>query len=92
MIATESISKAKLNKLPENVFRLIGLGQYSLYEVSVPGNAAVLYALRTGAKDIFLLDKHGTPLEKVSTSEFEIRKKVSISDNPVRSAVPNLCF
>ncbi len=94
MIHIKSVSKSQLNGLPVNVFRLIGLGKYTLYEVSDSENPQVFYALRTGAQEIFLLSENGEPLDRVPQAQgnFKIKGKVDIQDVPVIASVPNLCF
>jgi hypothetical protein len=92
MISVKSISKASLNKLPEEALRLIGMGQYSLYEISIEGNLDIVYALRTGAKKIYLLNQDGEPVDEQSIVDFSIKSKILVRDTNIQAAVPNLCL
>lgn len=80
MLAKKTISRKKLNKLPEEALRLINMGQYSLYEVSVENRPDVVYALRTEATKIYLLNKNGKPIKELSSVNFSIKSKVVIED------------
>jgi hypothetical protein len=92
MISTKSVPKSSLEKLPEEVLRLIGMGQYSLYEVAIEGHSDVAYALRTGAKKFYLLNKDGEPVNEQSSVNFSIKSKILIRDANIQAAVPNLCL
>jgi hypothetical protein len=85
MISTKSVSKTTLSKLPEEVLRLVSMGQYSLYKVTDESALRIVYALRTGATKVFLLGENGEPIkEKVKTS-FSI-------ENKVHTSVPSFCL
>jgi hypothetical protein len=92
MISTKSVSKTTLSKLPEEVLRLVSMGQYSLYKVNDKSDLKVVYALRTSATEIFLLGKNGEPIKEKAQTDFSIESKVLIEDVIVHTSVPNFCL
>lgn len=92
MISTKSVSKKTLSQLPEEVLRLVSMGQYSLYKVIDESDPRIVYALRTGATDIFLLGENGEPIKEKVQTKFLIENKVLIEDVVVHTAVPNFCL
>jgi hypothetical protein len=80
MITTSSIPKSRLSKLPDAVLSLISMGQYTLYSVSLPSRPDVVYALRIGAKDIFLLTNDGEPVDYDSLEGLKIKEKIFLED------------
>jgi hypothetical protein len=92
MISTKSVSKKTLSQLPEEVLRLVSMGQYSLYKVIDESDPRIMYALRTGAMEIFLLGENGEPIKEKVQTNFSIENKVLIEDVVVHTAVPNFCL
>ena len=77
MMSTLSVSKEKLNKLSDDVLRLISLGKYTLYKASSEEAEEVTYLLRTGAREFFVLDYHGQPLD-IRAENCDIKAKMAI--------------
>jgi hypothetical protein len=80
MFSTETVSKNTLNKLSEEVFKLINMGHYSLYKISYESNKKVTYALRTGERNIFLLAVDGEAIEEGAQAEFSVKSRLMIAD------------
>jgi hypothetical protein len=80
MFSREMVSKNTLNKLSEDVFKLINMGHYSLYKINYDGNKKVTYALRTGERKIFLLGVDGEAIEENAQAEFTVESKLMIED------------
>jgi hypothetical protein len=89
MLSTEMVSKNTLNKLSEEVFKLINMGRYSLYEISYESDKNVVYALRTGERKIFLLAKDGEAIEEGAQAEFSVKSRLMIKDVQVTTFSPN---
>jgi hypothetical protein len=79
MIPTSDISKEALPKLADDVLRLLAMGQYSLFRVSVKDRQDIVYALRTGAKDVFFLKADGEAVDE-NLPDFQVQEKVKVKD------------
>jgi hypothetical protein len=90
MVSVLSVSKQRLSKLPDEVLRLISMGQYTLYKVNVENEPRAAYALRTGAREIFFLTQDGEPIFVDESTNFEIQKKIVINDVPTPLVTSNL--
>jgi hypothetical protein len=88
MFATEQVQKDNLGKLPEQVFALLEMGQYSLYSVRVEGHPEVSYALRTGGKEIFFLESSGEPIDLGDFKDFQVLSRLTIPSSK-NSAISN---
>jgi hypothetical protein len=89
MLSTEMVSKNTLNKLSEEVFKLINMGRYSLYKISYESDKNVVYALRTGERKIFLLAEDGEAIEEATQAEFSVESRLMINDVQVTTFSPN---
>ncbi|MGG6238730.1 hypothetical protein ACQ4N7_08825 [Nodosilinea sp. AN01ver1] len=89
MVPTIVMTKQDLDKLPDEVLRLIGMGQYTLYSVEVSAQPEVCFVLRTGEREFFFLKEDGEPLSFNDFPNFKIRERVNIEDVPVFAVVPN---
>jgi hypothetical protein len=90
MIPTVSVDKDRLNKLPDAVLRLIGMGQYTLYQVGVDEQPLICYVLRAGEREVFFLQQDGEPVDCDPLLEFSIRGRVVINDVSFTPVIPNL--
>jgi hypothetical protein len=89
MISTVSIKKSDLRKLPDEVLRLVKMGQYTLYRVAIEEYPDICYVLRAGERELFFLQEDGEPVKFDSSLEFIIQEKILIEDVAVISVVPN---
>gem|GEM_PF-2185002 len=90
MIPTVALNRQCFSQLPDDVLRLIGMGQYTLYRVSVSEQPEIQYVLRTGQQEFFFLKEDGEPVSLNGSADFDIQEKVNLEDVPIFSVVPNL--
>jgi hypothetical protein len=90
MSKTITIDKSDLSELPELTVNLIHMGRYTLYGIDVKNMPEVVYALRTGVKDIYFLQSNGLPIEvELDMNSVDIKGEVIFDGENPYAFVPN---